>query len=152
MSSLLGHSSRTGWAPCDPSAIKTKEGQWWSCLFTGPTPVPTEVRQTAEVLQQVLSLRTPLGLPFALALDFYKEGDGNGGLRYTDVGGDVVTLKYRQAPRDERLAAGGRLADRMSEVIDRHCLMTDPDLIVPVPSRTCGLTKHQHASPSALGR
>jgi adenine/guanine phosphoribosyltransferase-like PRPP-binding protein len=97
---------------------------------------------TTGLLQEVLSLCTPSGLPFAIALDFYKEDDGYGRLRYTDVGRDVAVLKgYVGSTAESWKAAGTRVSDRMAEVIEGHALMSAPDFIVPVPSSRSGVSE-----------
>lgn len=93
--------------------------------------VPRAVRQTANLLKDVLTMTSREHLDFALALDWYKvpdpEVDPNRWAN-TSSGELVNRAKYRS-----HSPSGRELADHMADLIERHPLLEAANSIITVP-------------------
>lgn len=111
---------------------------WRTLRGTGPEPTPA-VLGLLELLRDVLTLRCPDMVAFALALDWTKiPEDGVAASRWarTEVYDLIHGGKYRfRRPEDvARLRqVGNALVDRLCAVMDRHPVLGRADAVVAVP-------------------
>ncbi|MCL8251357.1 hypothetical protein AERO_08170 [Aeromicrobium fastidiosum] len=93
--------------------------------------LPPEIRTTAKLLREVLTMTAREHLDFAIALDWYKIPDPDveaNNWRNTDVGELVNRSKYR-----ESRASAIQLVDKIQEIVETHPLLKRAEYLATVP-------------------
>lgn len=111
-----------------------QNGGWTHCLrFDGP--YYSGLRDTLQLLTEVLHIPSCEAMDVVLALDFYKtppqtEDQGWG---WTDVGSLIYRAKYWTDDMNEPQRSGAKLANLLAKAVKSHKLMRCSDGIIAIP-------------------
>lgn len=119
------------------TSLVTADSSWTHALKSdAPTPSPDIVR-LLDLLKAVVTLPTPSGTEFALALDWYKiPQDGIDPYEWanTETANLVNRGKYRSNNNPtEQAKYGIRLVDKLCGVIEAHPTLQHVEIVVDVP-------------------
>jgi hypothetical protein len=107
----------------------------WSAGWELTGDLPDEVRRLIGLLKEVLTLECAAVIDIALAQDFYNdpvETDGGETVWHRTAAGALVSrAKYWDA--ESQQVARSEIARRLAEVVRRHPLIAQADVMVSVP-------------------
>lgn len=110
---------------------------WNHVLFSPEPSVSPPVRQLLDLLREIVSVPSPQGIDFVLALDWYKvpiQGADPRAWPNTEAGELVYSGKYRYrqqaGPQEE---AGRALSRLLCDAISRHALLRGARAILNIP-------------------
>lgn len=107
----------------------------WTHRIAFPLGIGADIWNLANLLKSVLTLTSKANLDWAMAVDWYKIPDPEVNAMdwpNTETGESVYRGKY-YSPGKMQEQAFSNLVERMSEVVDRHCLLREAETVVSIP-------------------
>ena len=119
----------------NPRRYLLPSGSDWTHCFRFDGPYRDDLRDTLELLKDVLHVPVCENLDGMFALDFYKEPppEDDPSWGWTEVGDLIYRAKYWRSDPNEQRRSEAKLADLLADAVQRHKLMRGVDYIVAVP-------------------